>query len=38
MSAGQAREEMRRYLEKIGYTPEPGLVSVEDMDALKAEM
>ena len=25
MSAGQAREEMRRYLERIGYTPEPGL-------------
>lgn len=25
MSAGQAREEMRRYLEKIGYRPEPGL-------------
>lgn len=25
MSAGQAREEMRRYLEKIGYKAEPGL-------------
>ena len=25
MSAGQAREEMRRYLEKIGYRAEPGL-------------
>lgn len=25
MSAGQAREEMRRYLEKTGYKPEPGL-------------
>ena len=25
MSPGQAREEMRRYLEKIGYSPDPGL-------------